>query len=163
MTTSELQKAIDTLQIEDVYLRNLSATCAEGFDPKYSADPDRIQTEVKFLIKKSMVVELPDGSRLLRVFVEVGCRWVDAESADDSPVVLAAIEAQFVAEYGMQEALEQNAIDEFSLKNVSYHVGPYWHELLSSQCERMRLPRPALPAVQLANNRDVQLKNSPNG
>jgi len=64
------------------------------------------------------------------------------------------IEAEFIAEYQMTDTtLEQSCIDEFSLKNVSYHIWPYWRELLGNQCARMYLPKLILPTVQLAHNR----------
>ena len=153
MISPELQKAIDNLQIQDVYLRDLVSRCKDNFDPKYDAELDSLVIQTKHYVKQSIVVELDDKKNLLRVFVELGARWVDEKNQDDSTSIKVSIEAEFVAEYAMKEMLEKSSIDEFSLMNVSYHVWPYWRELLSSQCDRMHLARAILPIIQLAHNR----------
>lgn len=153
MISAELQKAIDGLQIQDVYLRGLVARCEGDFDPKYNANVESLAIQFKHHVKQSMVVELDGQERMLRVFVDLGARWVDENAQDVADSVLAVIEAEFIAEYAMKDLIEQICIDEFSLKNASYHIWPYWRELLSSQCDRMHLPRAVLPTVQLAHNR----------
>lgn len=80
---------------------------------------------------------------------------MDEKAQDEANSVKALIEAEFIAEYTMKQTLGKASLDEFSLKNVSYHVWPYWRELISSQCDRMHLPRAVLPTVQLAHNRHV--------
>lgn len=154
---ANLQKAIDTLHIQDVYLRDLKAGSADGFDPKYAAEIETLQVQTMHAIKEAQVVEQDqENVRLLRVFVALGVRWVDTGVTDEETSVRALIEAEFVAEYAMDELLEKGCIDAFALRNVSYHVWPYWRELLMSQCWRMRLPRLMLPAVQFAHNRDQE-------
>lgn len=156
MISNELQKAIDSLQIQDVYLRGVLSRCEGDFDPKHNANLESLAVHTKHYVKKSLVVELENKEQLLQVFVDVGARWVDesVQEEKESPIV-ALVEAEYVAEYTMEEILDQACIDEFSLKNVSYHVWPYWRELLSSQCDRMHLPKVVLPAIQLAHNRHV--------
>lgn len=156
MISAELQKAIDSLQIQDVYLRDQIAGCLGDFDPKYAEDMDRLVVQQMHLVKQANVVALDDESRLLRVFIRLGARWVDPEEEDEDLSVRAVIEAEFVSEYEMAEMLESASIDEFSLKSASYHVWPYWRELLSSQCARMQLPKLVLPTIQLAHNRHQQ-------
>lgn len=153
MISAQLQKAIDNLQIQDVYLRDLVARCEGDFDPKYNADVESLVIQAKHHVKQSMVVELDGQEKILRVFVELGARWVDEKAQDEASSVKVLIEAEFIAEYTMKQMLEKASLDEFSLKNASYHVWPYWRELLSSQCDRMHLPRAVLPTVQLAHNR----------
>lgn len=152
MISAELQRAIDSLQIHDVYLRNFSAHCVDDFDPKYSTvEPLAFQT--RHFVRQASVVEEENDRRLLRVFIELGARWVEEGAQSEEVAVKALIEAEFVAEYAMSVPLEQASIDAFSLHNASYHVWPYWRELLSSQCTRMHLPRVVLSTVQLAQNR----------
>lgn len=152
MISPELQKAIDALEIDDVYLREVTAHCADGFEPKYS-DYEALTFQTRHFVKQSSLVEL-DGERfLLRVFVDLGARWIDESSKDEQLLPRAYIEALFVAEYRMQGRLDQASIDAFCLQNASYHVWPYWRELLNSHCTRMHLPRVTLPTVQLAQNR----------
>lgn len=156
MISSDLQKAIENLTIQDVYVRDQVASCLDGFDPKYSEEVDRLLAQQMHLVKQASVVELDGEDRLLRVFVRLGARWVDPEEKNEELSVRALIEAEFIAEYQMRDTLEQASIDEFSLKNASYHVWPYWRELLSSQCARMHLPRLILPTAQFAHNRHQQ-------
>lgn len=153
MISPALQKAIDILQIQDVYLRDFVARCADDFDPKYNADCDSLTFQTRHFVKQSALVEAENAQRLLRVFVDLGARWVEEKAENEEPTVKAFIEAEFVVEYLMPEPLDQASVDEFSLINVSYHVWPYWRELLNSQCTRMHLPRVVLPAAQLAQNR----------
>jgi len=153
MISPELQDAIDNLHIHDVYVRDLLARCVDDFDPKYDSIIETLAIQFKYVVKQSVIVELENQTNLLRVFVEVGARWIDEAAEDEASSIKAFIEAEFIAEYTMDKGLEQKSIDEFSLKNVSYHTWPYWRELLSSQCTRMHLPRVILPTVQLAHNR----------
>lgn len=152
MISAELQKAIDCLQIHDVYLRNFVAHCDDDFDPKYNTS-ESLTFQSKHFVKQANVVELENNQRLLRVYIDMGARWVDEHSQEKEIPVNVFIEAEFVAEYSMTEPLEQASIDAFSLNNASYHVWPYWRELLNSQCTRMHLPRVVLSTVQLAQNR----------
>ena len=164
MISAELQRAIDNLEIQDVYLRDLSASCAGDFDPKYDDDVTQLDLQWMHLVRSSTIVEFSADHQLLRVFIRVGVRWVDSldgdneqdDGNDDELLVRASIEAEFIAEYRITAELEQACIDEFCLKNASYHVWPYWRELLSNQCSRMHLPRLIIPAVQLADNRHQQ-------
>jgi len=159
--SAELQRAIDNLEIQDVYLRDLVASCSGDFDPKYDDGAVQLDLQWMHLVRSSSIVEFDADHQLLRVFIRVGVRWVDSTSEeseqddgkDDELLVRASIEAEFIAEYRITADLEQACIEEFCLKNASYHVWPYWRELLSNQCTRMHLPRLILPAVQLADNR----------
>lgn len=157
MVSHELQSAIDSLQIEDVYLHSSQAACVNDFDPKYFSDFDSLAVQQMQIVRGNSLVEIEVGKQLLRVFVLLGTRWVQADEDHqvdaDEPTVCAFIEAEFVAEYVLTSALEQASIDEFAQKNASYHVWPYWRELLASHCERMRLPRLTVPAIQLTHHR----------
>ncbi|NKC13645.1 MAG: preprotein translocase subunit SecB [Gammaproteobacteria bacterium] len=159
MISADLQKAIDNLNIQDVYVRDQIASCSAEFDPKYDPDIERLNVQQMHLVKQANVIEFDDQNRLLRVFVRLGARWVDQSEKSEELSVKALIEAEFTAEYEMTELLEEASIDEFCLKNVSYHVWPYWRELLSNQCARMHLPRLVLPTVQFAQNRHQRLED----
>ncbi|MEM5498582.1 hypothetical protein WNY77_14335 [Paraglaciecola mesophila] len=151
MANKNLQKAIESLRISDLYVRNLESKCYEGFDPKHS-DMEGLVVQTKHLVTKSEVVENDNEEKLFRVFVEVGIKWAieNAEKELDPKVF---IEAEFVAEYAINDELEDECFNEFAMHNVSYHVWPYWRELLMSQCDRMRLPRVMLPMTQIAHNK----------
>lgn len=149
-----LQEAIDALVINDVYLHSSRAACLDDFDPKFFSGIDQLQVQQMHIVEQSMLLTLNGGQELLRVFIRMGTRWVqpvtEGEPDEKSePQIKAIIEADFVAEYQVKTALSQVCIDAFSLQNASYHVWPYWREYLSSQCERMRLPRVVLPTWQV--------------
>lgn len=161
MISAELQKAIDALQIEDVYVRQLEARCVGDFDPKYFSDFGDLHLQYKHWVRESAVAEEDEADdRLLRVFLELGVRWIDPAEQVEEKSIRAFIEAEFVAEYRMVATLEKPSIDEFALKNASYHVWPYWRELVSTQCARMHLPRVVLPTMQLAHNRHIGASSS---
>lgn len=152
MTNKKLQKAIEYLRISDLYVRNLESKCSEGFDPKHS-DMEGLAIQTKHMVTKSEIVQSDNEEKLFRVFVEVGIKWV-IKNEEKEITPQAFIEAEFVAEYAVNGDLEDECYNEFALRNVSYHVWPYWRELLSAQCERMRLPRTLLPMMQIAQNQD---------
>ncbi|WP_237045276.1 hypothetical protein [Aquipseudomonas alcaligenes] len=148
-----LQKAKDSLHIRDVYLRDLRSACFDGFDPKYADDLDSLEVQTMHFVRRSEVVQLDSQESLLfRVFILLGTRWVDPRVSSEEHSTQAMIEAEFVAEYAMSEQLEKDCLDEFALRNASYHVWPYWRELLMSQCTRMHLPRLVMPTTQVAQN-----------
>ena len=155
---SALQKAIDSLQIRDVYLRSVFAELADGFEPKYDPDVQALPVQLKHIVTRTAVLELEGDERqqLFRVYIELGARWLESLPAGDGdgaePDVKARVEALMVAEYLMREHPGDDALRAFAMRNASYHVWPYWREFLASQCVRMNLPKYTLPAVQLALN-----------
>lgn len=153
MNSLHLQAAIDSLKIQDVYVRDQVATCRNDFNPKYEADFDSLTVQHMHIVRQSNVLEADEGDCLLQVFIRLGARWVDPSEDSEELSIKALIETEFIAEYSMTQKLDQEAIDEFSLKNASYHIWPYWRELLSSHCTRMQLPRLVMPTVQFAQNR----------
>ena len=164
--SAPLQKAIDCLSIQDVYLRNSSSVVAEGFEPKYQGKNTEFHLQFKHLVERAEVVELESENNppqnFVRVYIQVGCRLLAPESdteENQGDDFLVQIEAQYITEYLMSEALEQEAIDAFALHNASYHVWPYWREYIMNQCMRMNLPKIALPATQLAHNRHAGSDN----
>jgi hypothetical protein len=150
---ANLQKAIDNLHIHDVYLKSSVAQSTNNFEPKYDENIEELETQTKHVVKETQIVKLNDTDLLARVFIEFGVRFIDSKITNENGSVRAFIEAVFVAEYALDEELEQACIDEYALKNASYHVWPYWREFLMNQCNRMYLPRLVLPTVQLAHNR----------
>jgi hypothetical protein len=166
MSNSKLQDAIDCLSIQDVFQRAAVSKISDTFDPKYSSI-DEIGIQLKHIVKRSEVVQLEENgeSCIFRVYVELGVRWasvdVDHKAVNDknsveieqSADILAFIEATYVAEYLLDGKPGKEALDEFALKNASYHIWPYWREYIMSQGMRMNLPKYTLPAVQFASNK----------
>lgn len=150
--STELQQAIDGLQIEDVFLRWTHSECTDQFLPKYE-DVSALLVQQMHIVRKASIFETADRARLLHVQILLGTRWVVPAPEDSEPVVKACVEAEFVAEYKVNAEIPENCINEFAEKNASYHVWPYWREYLATQSERLRLPRVTLPAVQLQHHR----------
>ena len=146
--SKSLQQAIESLHIADVYLKATRAQCVDDFDPKFVDAQAELQVQQMHVVRRSEVIQVEGDGQLLRVYILLGARWTMPREGDE-PEVKAFVEADFIAEYLMTAPLEQAAIDEFALKNASYHVWPYWREFLSSQCEGLRLPRVVLPTTQL--------------
>jgi len=146
--SKKLQRAIDHLTIQDVYIKSTQSQCNEGFDPK-TTELDELLVQQMHSVQKSEVLKINESGLLVRIYVRLGTRWVTPND-NEEPDVKAFIEAYFIAEYRMTEDLEPECIDEFAQHNASFHVWPYWREFLSSQCERLRLPRVVLPTVQFS-------------
>jgi hypothetical protein len=158
-----LQQAIQCLQIRDVLMRQSQAFVSDDFDPKYDDGADNLEVQLKHAVTRSEVLEVKNSEQtqhIFRVFVDLGARWVEAalEEQGDAgetahePHVKAQIEATLIAEYALKEDPGKEALDAFALKNASYHVWPYWREYLSSQCQRMGLPKVVVPTIQIAHN-----------
>ena len=154
MNSPSLQVAIQALKIQDVYVRDQVAACRDDFNPKYETDFDSLTIQHMHLVRQSSVFEAEEGNCLLQVFIRLGVRWINPSETSEELSIRAIIEAEFIAEYSMSQKLDQQSIDEFALKNASYHVWPYWRELLSSHCARMQLPRLVMQTVQFAQNRN---------
>lgn len=147
--SKSLQQAIESLHIADVYLKATRAQSQDEFDPKFFDAQTELQVQQMHVVRRSEVIQIEGDGQLLRVYIRLGARWIMPREGDE-PEVKAFVEGDYIAEYQMVVPLEQAAIDEFALKNASYHVWPYWREFLSSQCERLRLPRVVLPTIQFS-------------
>lgn len=157
----ELQRAIDVLNIHDVYLRHCTASLADGFEPRYDTDLDELKIFYKHVVRRYEVLQInsdADESSLFRVVVDLGTRWMrpdsDEEEELDADGIVAQVEATMVADYQMLEDPGEEALGEFARRNASYHIWPYWREYLSLQCLRMNMPKLTLPFMQVASNRD---------
>lgn len=152
-----LQKAIDCLEIRDVYLYSSHASLESEFEPKYDPTVDGLIVQYKHHVIRSSVLKLEGHSEsidLFRVYVELGARWVSSSKSDtvEAQDVKAKIEGTMVAEYLMETDPGKEALNEFALKNASYHIWPYWREYLAAHTQRMNLPKLILPTVQFSNN-----------
>jgi hypothetical protein len=160
-----LQKAIDSLNIQDVFFVSSILELSDDFEPKYNSDIESLGIQFKHHVKKHLTFEVEDGDvkeKIFRVYVELGARWVieqDEEKVGE-PNVCAIVEGSVVAEYQMLGDLSDEALREFALNNASFHVWPYWREYLMSQANRMNLPKTVLPAVQFATNKSSSQSSS---
>jgi len=148
------QKAKDSLQFNDAYLKNTNCFTDDNFDPK-AASWEEIAYQFIHVVKGSEVVSVIESENeevyYFRVFVNVGCRFIASEDKDkDDPAILSIIEASFCSEYVMQDKdLDEDELKIFALQNASYHIWPFWREYLLNMCNRLNLPKVALPTMQL--------------
>ena len=152
-----LQLAIDALAIEDVSIRSMTADMADGYDPKFDPDAEVLDVQLKHVVSSFEIVDVGSEDQsveLLRVFIDLGVRWVRAAARDpgedpddlsETANEVAAIEAVMIADYSMEHSPGEDALEQFAHQNASFHVWPYWRELVSNQCLRMNLPKLVLP------------------
>lgn len=152
MISTLLQQAIDGLHIQDVYLRWTQSQCNEGFRPQ-DADFSALHVQQMHVVKQVKIFEIEGDGKLLQVSVLLGMRWVIPAVDNEEPEIKALVEAEFIAEYRFANEVTQEGVDEFAQKNVIYHIWPYWREFLSTQTERLRLPRVTLETIQLPHHR----------
>lgn len=156
-----LQKAIESLEVQDVFLWSSNSSLKDGLDPKY-IDANSLVTHLKHNVARGevMTLNVTENSemQIFRVLINFGARWVleeeqDSDSSDEN--VQGEIEASFISEYLMKSDPGQDALNEFAIRNAIYHVWPYWREYLMSQCMRMNLPKAVIQAVQFSPNNNV--------
>lgn len=158
------QQAIDNLKIKDVFLMTSFSEISADYEPKYSSTSDKIGVQYKHIVDRSAIVSFSSEEeenviKLFRVYIELGAKWAytsddetenDSNSDSENKDPLARIEACFVAEYQLKNETSQKALEEFALKNASYHIWPYWREYLMNHAARMNLPKAVLPMVQFS-------------
>ena len=155
-----LQLAIDALTIEDVSIRSATAETADGYDPKFDADAEGLDVQLKHVVSSFELVDVgneDESVELLRVFIDLGVRWVrptasdteeDPDDLSESANRVATIEAVMIADYSMEHNPGEEALEQFAQQNASFHVWPYWREFVTNQCLRMNLPKLVLPTRQ---------------
>lgn len=149
-----MQKAKDSLKIQDIYLRKLVAECLDDFEPKYDPKLNTYQVQTMHFVEKSQLMQV-DNEKILKVSVSLGVRWVEPEAEKESAAstaetqVKAFIEADFIAEYKMTAALTQKEIDAFAMSNASYHIWPYWREYVQSTCMRLGIKPIRVPLYRV--------------
>ena len=160
MNEVAIARAIEALAIQDVYLHALRLEPAHGFEPRAHA---RGSVNFAWGARKSDVIEAVNdangelAARFWRVYFETKCRILKIVAEDlkegaqpNDEDVLCVIEARFIADYLMTSNVGEEALQEFASKNVSYHVWPYWRELLHDMAGRMRLSTITLPFHRVA-------------
>ena len=161
MNREALQKAIDNLSIQMVYLHSTEAKIYNGFDPLMPNQ--ELVGQYGISIKSCHVKELQDEEsgathKLLVYQTEAGMRYLKGPVSDElkenleseeqlDKLIAAEITAVFVSEYVIKcdEELPQDAILEFGRINVPHQIWPYWREYCHSTCARMSLPVSILP------------------
>jgi len=157
--SKKFQKAKDSLQCHDIYLKNTTSFTADKFEPN-SVDWNDYVYQFIHLVRGSEVVGVTDEvgkeSQYFKVYVDVGCRFIAKKDQEiEDPKLYAQIEASFCSEYFMMdENLDEDSLKVFALQNVSYHIWPFWREYLMNMCNRLNLPKVSLPTMQIKPQND---------
>ena len=161
MATSELlQRAVDALQLVDISLSKVTSTLADNVFPSIS-----IPASVRFELKRPRTVtiqpfESNSATRRIQFHVESAIRLFRPGEGDLSKIdekdrmelLIATIEADFIATYDEGEAAEplpEAAISAFGTQNVPFNIWPYWREIVHALCSRMGLPKVVLPLYRM--------------
>lgn len=145
-----LQQAQQGLQFEDIFQRYTQSSLLDDFDPKFSGIEDTLSAQFKHSVVQSLVVTLKKESETLEIFrvqIDVGIRFL-VENNEQEAKPVAQIEASYLVDYVITDTAllgATEALDEFALKNASYHLWPFWREFVMSQAQRMNLPKVPLP------------------
>lgn len=152
---NNLKQAQQGLEFDDIYQKQTQASIAEGFEPKYAlrGENQEISIQFKHSVLNSQVLRVTiegENKIIFRVNIVVGIRYVqkneDANKQNEKPV--AQIETMYSVDYRLIEKSlldNQDALNEFALKNASYHLWPFWREFAMAQAQRMSLPPVPLP------------------
>ncbi len=149
MATDQLKLAQQNLEFESLFQNSVQAELMNDFEPKQTITAkNSLNIQFRHAVTSSMVLEITNQNaqyKIFRVKITVGLRYLKAKNNQD---VVAKIEANYSIDYLVQneELLNnQDALDEFALKNASYHLWPFWREFAMAQAQRMSLPPVALP------------------
>ncbi|MGZ8190056.1 MAG: hypothetical protein ACXWTS_02375 [Methylococcaceae bacterium] len=160
MKRGALQKAIDNLSIQMVYLHSTEAKIYNGFDPLIPNQ--ELIGQYNIATQSCSVKELQEETGIKHKFLvyqtEARMRYLKGPISDDlkesleneeqlDKLIASEIVAIFVSEYAIKcdEELPQDSILEFGRINVPHQVWPYWREYCHSTCARMSLPVSILP------------------
>jgi hypothetical protein len=140
----------DKLKFHDAYLGVLQSKVVKPFEPKYESDLWALKLQTRAYIEQSDTTVFTDDEDgdygLFTVTVAFGIRWFREPRNTEDLDICAIIECEYILEYVMREAIEQNTLDEFALSQVIMDAWPYWRELIMSQCGRMQLTGVKIPA-----------------
>ena len=164
MNRDALQKAIDNLSIQMVYLHDSKAKIYNDFDPLLPNQEltGQFNINTKSYTKKEIHEEGGAEHVFLVYQTEARMRYLKGPIQEEikeglgndeqlEKLVAAVIVAVFTAEYLIKcdEELPHDAILEFGRINVPHQIWPYWREYCHSTCARMSLPVSILPMLSI--------------
>ena len=85
--SKKLQQAIDSLVINDVYLKSAQAECVDNFDPKSADSLEALSVQQMHIVRKSEVIQVDGDGQLVRIYIRLGARWVSQQEEGDEPVI----------------------------------------------------------------------------
>ncbi len=158
MNREMLDRAIQSISIHAVFLRNSRVRCKEDFLPPFIETDVHLTPQHRFgPIGQMNVIKTTESTygiagRFVLLYFEAGVRLVgdvalktavDDNSLPDDAVYV-EIEAEFCAHYRLSPSADPEelipALEEFGRYNLGYHVWPYWREYVQSVCTRIGIP-----------------------
>ena len=109
----------------------MATEMADGFDPKFDPDAEELGVQLKHAVSSFELLDVGSGEQpaeLLRVFIDLGVRWVRPAAEEDPDTSapaseVAAIKAVMIADYSMERNPGEDALEEFALQNASFQSG----------------------------------------
>lgn len=168
------------LWLKDVFVRECYARIDESYMP-FEGITEEIDVQTKIQathhrvvtrqLDESEVASDGDTERQIVEFKVLAAARFVAEDADDAadPDVdqdadqddrFGEVVAVFSAVYFMMEPVDEATLVEFGMRNATFHVWPYWRELLHSTTGRLRLPPTVLPMFKIAPIEDKPKSDS---
>lgn len=171
MNREALQKAVDNLAIQMIYLHSTDAHLCNGFDPLIPNQELVGQFDIGF--KFCNIKEIKEESGIKHKFLvyqtEARMRYLKGPISDElksdlgndeqlDKLMVAEIVALYVSEYLItcQEDLPEEAIHEFGRVNVPHQIWAYWREYCHTTCARMSLPVSILPMYIINKSIDAE-------
>jgi hypothetical protein len=171
MNRTALQKAIDNVSIQMIYLHSTNANICNGFDPLIPNQEliGQYNIATKSCHLKEITDETNKRHKILVYQTEASMRYLKGPISDNlknelnvnnqvNDLMAAEIVAVYVSEYTIKcdEELPQEAVLEFGRLNVPHQIWSYWREYCHSTCARMSLPVSILPMY--ATNESTELE-----
>jgi hypothetical protein len=157
MNMAALQKAIENLSIQIIYLHSSETRILNDFDPLIPGQEliAQFHTHLKSCHIKELSDEQGEKHKIMAYKTEARMRYlkgpISEETKEDEEelhkLTAAEIIATFASEYSINctEELPSESVLEFGRLNVKHQVWPYWREYCQSTCARMALPVSVLP------------------
>jgi len=158
LMNEQLQKAISSLLIENVSLKEMQVITHDNFNPDQIPEDlysngqsyrDVMRFESFGYYEDDEPQEGEEELEFYRYTYSIGLRFIPTEQRllheqgeieSDELEPLLEFKATFFADYTIKFPLEQDEIDAFAEQHVGFHVWPYWREFLQSSCSRLGLP-----------------------
>lgn len=136
---SLIDKAIDALELFDIYIYSSSLS---RHDDDCNINNEEIAQQNKLVVKCAKVISVEEVE-YVRAIVSFGARFIKINDGED--IILAEIEASFVAEYKLKKEVNDDAISEFVKYNAVHHVWPFWREFAFTTAMSSNIPKPNIP------------------
>jgi hypothetical protein len=139
MTEKALKSAVGALKLKDIVLNEARFRRPTDLDSEVP-----VQELVKRAVAFKRVEATKGTSECLRILVGLGIRFAaisegpDRSDPPDSEIYL-EIEADFVAQYEVKEAISEDAIKVFASFNAVHNVWPFWRQHVYDIVNRGRL------------------------